>query len=194
MSKISFLSLALSTLLPCLASAQYDITPQPAAGGPAPAEEAVSAEQEGQDFQRVLLMDSQPDISFSGRSEVEIQYGDLGEDSKPEKASIRDTGSDTFVELQKVFQEIQVRNGDTFDVILMEEPGRKWHLGDESGKIYSLTDTKHDGNLTVYTFQATDNGFDRLYFDYIETSDGKPNVVESRILDLTVGIVSAHAK
>lgn len=136
--------------------------------------------------------------AMTGERSADFSIPDDGEDlpTPPEDdMAIDNLGAsltgDTFIELSSVYQDLLVRPNATFDVVLLTEDGRSWYHDDHDNQIVELIDDRTDGNLTIYSFRTVQEGFQRLYFDYVDNTDGKVNVVESRILDLSVGTKSA---
>jgi hypothetical protein len=140
--------------------------------------------------QKARLLDSQP-TGFNGMNELEVEDYDRALAREQNKPNLL-TG-DTSINIQKIAQELNVRRGATFDAILIEEEDRTWSFQGDDKHVARMLKKGQDGDMVVYNFEAVEDGFSRLYFDYIERKGGDVTVLESRILDLTVGVPSAQA-
>ncbi len=91
------------------------------------------------------------------------------------------------VDLDAKAMEADARFGQIIEVTLDEETPKEWQC-DKGNKVVKFISMNRDtpGEVKI-SFEAVKEGFERLYFDYVDRSNGSIKVIESRIVDVSVG-------
>jgi len=91
------------------------------------------------------------------------------------------------IRLEKPFEKMDVKIGQVLEVSLLEEDPQEWSF-DKKFKTLNFVSANRVASRLIVTFEVVEMGNERVYFDYIDKSNGDFKVIESRILDITVGL------